>query len=144
MLIVLACVAVSAAFMFMFVLEMLPRRSQAVSSRLSELQTASGGESRSVLQRRRRAEQTERLKSVVQAFGEQLHHDPAPDGTEGPPHENLPLTGRGSGKHQQRDVAADHHEKQRGESVDRMDARPDKKVLRDCNEGFGVRQHLRL
>ena len=82
MLIVLACVAVSAAFMFMFVLEMLPRRSQAVSSRLSELQTASGGESRSVLQRRRRAEQTERLKSVVQAFGEQLQErSPAPGAT---------------------------------------------------------------
>ena len=25
-----------------------------------------------------------------------------------------------------------------------MNARPDKKVLRDCNEGFGVRQHPRL
>jgi tight adherence protein C len=81
-LIVLACIAVSAAFMFMFVLEMLPRRSQALTNRLNELQTASGGESRSVLQRRRRAEQTERLKSVVQAFGEQLQErDPTPGAT---------------------------------------------------------------
>jgi tight adherence protein C len=77
---VLACIAVSAAFMFMFVLEMLPRRSQALSNRLTELQTASGGESRSVLQRRRRAEQTERLKSVVQAFGEQLQERSATPG----------------------------------------------------------------
>ena len=34
----------------------------------------------------------------------------------------FPLTRRGSSKHQQRDVAADHHEKQRAEGVDRMTA----------------------
>jgi tight adherence protein C len=70
-LLVLFCIGVSAAFMFLFVLEMAPRRSQAVSQRLSDLQSA-GGESRSILQRRRRAEQTEKLKSVVQAFGESI------------------------------------------------------------------------
>jgi tight adherence protein C len=70
-LLVLFCIGVSAAFMFLFVLEMAPGRSQAVSQRLSDLQSA-GGESRSVLQRRRRAEQTEKLKSVVQAFGESM------------------------------------------------------------------------
>jgi tight adherence protein C len=70
-LLVLFCIGVSAAFMFLFVLEMAPRRSQAVSQRLSDLQSA-GGESRSILQRRRRAEQTEKLKSVVQAFGESM------------------------------------------------------------------------
>ena len=98
------------------------------------------------LQREIRCGQAEHRRNGGQheRFGEQLHHDPAPGGTEGPPHENLPLTRRGSSKHQQRDVAADHHEKQRAEGVDRMNARPDKKVLRDCNEGFGVRQHLRL
>ena len=98
------------------------------------------------LQREIRCGQAEHRRNggEHERFGEQLHHDPAPGGTEGPPHENLPLTRRGSSKHQQRDVAADHHEKQRAEGVDRMNARPDKKVLRDFKEGFGVRQHLRL
>jgi tight adherence protein C len=70
-LLVLLCIGVSAAFMFLFALELAPRRSQAVSQRLNDLQSA-GGESRSILQRRRRAEQTEKLKSVVQAFGESV------------------------------------------------------------------------
>ena len=71
MLLVVFCIGVSAAFMFLFVLEMAPRRSQAISQRLDDLQAA-GGQSRSILQRRRRAEQTEKLKSVVQAFGESV------------------------------------------------------------------------
>ena len=79
MLLVLFCIGVSAAFMFLFVLEMAPRRSQAVSQRLSDLQSA-GGESRTVLQRRRRAEQTEKLKSVVQAFGESMQERTAAPG----------------------------------------------------------------
>ena len=72
------------------------------------------------LQREIRCGQAEHRRNggEHERFGEQLHHDPAPGGTEGPPHENLPLTGRGSGKHQQRDVAADHHEEQRAEGVD--------------------------
>jgi tight adherence protein C len=70
-LLVLFCIGISAAFMFLFVLEMAPKRSQAVTQRLDDLQTA-GGTSRSILQRRRRAEQTEKLKSVVQAFGESI------------------------------------------------------------------------
>jgi tight adherence protein C len=80
-LLVLFCVALSAAFMFLFILEVAPRRSQAISQRLSELQTASGGESRSILQRRRRAEQTEKLKSVVQAFGESVQERSGTPGT---------------------------------------------------------------
>jgi tight adherence protein C len=79
-LLVLLCVALSAAFMFLFVLEMAPRRSQAISQRLNELQSASGGESRAILQRRRRAEQTEKLKSVVQAFGETVQERTASPG----------------------------------------------------------------
>ena len=71
MLLVLACIGLSAAFMFLFILEVAPKRSQAVSQRLTELQSI-GPDSRSVLQRRRRAEQTEKLKSVVQAFGEAM------------------------------------------------------------------------
>lgn len=69
MLLVVVCIAVSAAFMFLFFLELAPNRPQAVSQRLTELQSV-GGDSREVLQRRRRAEQTEKLKSVLQAFGE--------------------------------------------------------------------------
>jgi tight adherence protein C len=70
-LLVLLCIGISAAFMFLFVLEMAPKRSQAITQRLDDLQAA-GGTSRSILQRRRRAEQTEKLKSVVQAFGESI------------------------------------------------------------------------
>jgi tight adherence protein C len=70
-LLVVFCIGISAAFMFLFVLEMTPKRSQAISQRLDDLQAA-GGQSRSILQRRRRAEQTEKLKSVVQAFGESI------------------------------------------------------------------------
>jgi len=70
-LLVIICIAVSAAFMFLFLLESAPKRPQVVSQRLTEIQSF-GGESRAVLQRRRRAEQTERLKSVVQTFGEAL------------------------------------------------------------------------
>jgi tight adherence protein C len=70
-LLVVLSIAVSAAFMFLFFLELAPKRPQVVSQRLTELQSA-GGESRAVLQRRRRAEQTEKLKSVVQAFGESV------------------------------------------------------------------------
>lgn len=71
LLIVLLFIAVSAAFAFLFVLELAPRRPQGVSQRLTELQSA-GGDSRAVLQRRRRQEQTEKLKSIIQAFGESV------------------------------------------------------------------------
>ena len=71
LLVVLTCIGISAAFMFLFVLEMTPKRSQAITQRLDDIQAA-GGTSRSILQRRRRAEQTEKLKSVVQAFGESI------------------------------------------------------------------------
>ena len=71
MLLVVFCIGISAAFMFLFVLEMTPKRSQAITQRLDDIQAA-GGASRSILQRRRRAEQTEKLKSVVQAFGESI------------------------------------------------------------------------
>jgi tight adherence protein C len=70
-LLVVFCIGISAAFMFLFVMEMAPRRSQAITQRLDDIQAA-GGTSRSILQRRRRAEQTEKLKSVVQAFGESI------------------------------------------------------------------------
>jgi tight adherence protein C len=64
-------VGVSAAFLFLFLLELAPRRPQMVSQRLTELQ-ALGPDSGSVLQRRRRQERAEQLKSVIQAFGESM------------------------------------------------------------------------
>jgi tight adherence protein C len=70
-LLVLLCVGISAAFLFMFVLDMAPRRSPVVTQRLTELQSI-GPDSRSVLLRRRRQERTEKLKAVVQAFGESM------------------------------------------------------------------------
>jgi len=70
-LLVLFCIALAAAFGFLFIMEMAPKRPQGVTQRLSELQ-ALGGSSRSVLQRRKRQEQTERLKAVLESFGETL------------------------------------------------------------------------
>jgi tight adherence protein C len=70
-LLVLFCIALAAAFGFLFILEMAPKRPQGVTQRLSELQ-ALGGSARSVLQRRKRQEQTERLKAVLESFGETL------------------------------------------------------------------------
>jgi tight adherence protein C len=62
---------VAAAFGFLFILELAPKRPQGVTQRLTEMQAVGPG-SRSVLLRRRRQEQTEKLKSVLEAFGEQL------------------------------------------------------------------------
>jgi tight adherence protein C len=70
-LLVLFCIALAAAFGFLFILEMAPKRPQGVTQRLTELQSV-GPDSRSVLQRRRRQEQTDKLKSVLEAFGESL------------------------------------------------------------------------
>ena len=71
MLLILFCIALAAAFGFLFILEMAPKRPQSVTQRLTELQSV-GPDSRSVLQRRRRQEQTEKLRSVLEAFGESL------------------------------------------------------------------------
>jgi tight adherence protein C len=71
MLLVLFCIALAAAFGFLFVLELAPKRPQGVTQRLGELQSV-GADSRSVLRRRRRQEQTDKLKSVLEAFGETL------------------------------------------------------------------------
>jgi tight adherence protein C len=69
LIVVVICVAVSAAFVLLFVLEIAPGRNPMVTQRLSELQS-SGRDTPAVLQRRRRLAQAERLKGVVQAFGE--------------------------------------------------------------------------
>jgi tight adherence protein C len=68
---VLVCVAISAALALMFVLEMAPGRNPLVAQRLAELQ-GSGRDTPAILTRRRRQERTERLKGVVQAFGESV------------------------------------------------------------------------
>jgi tight adherence protein C len=70
-LLVLLCVGISAACLFLFVLELAPNRSPVVSQRLTELQ-ALGPTSPSILSRRSRHERTEKIKSVVQAFGESV------------------------------------------------------------------------
>ncbi len=66
---VLICVAISAAFVILFILEIAPGRDQLVTQRLSELQAA-GQDTPAILQRRRRQARTDRLKGVLQAFGE--------------------------------------------------------------------------
>jgi tight adherence protein C len=66
---ILICVAVSAAFILLFALELAPGRNPLVAQRLNELQDT-GRDTPSILQRRRRQARTDRLKGVLQAFGE--------------------------------------------------------------------------
>jgi len=66
---VLICVAVSAAFVLLFLLEVAPGRNPLMAERLAELQNA-GRDTPAILQQRRRQERTDRLKGVLQAFGE--------------------------------------------------------------------------
>jgi tight adherence protein C len=66
---VLICVAVSAAFVLLFLLEVAPGRNALVTERLAELQST-GRDTPAILQRRRRQARTDRLKGVLQAFGE--------------------------------------------------------------------------
>ena len=67
--IVLICVAISAAFVLLFIVELAPGRNPLVAQRLAELQDA-GRDTPQILARRRRQARTERLKGVIQAFGE--------------------------------------------------------------------------
>jgi tight adherence protein C len=66
---VLICVAVSAAFVLLFLLEVAPGRNPLMAERLAELQS-SGRDTPAIIQQRRRQAQTDRLKGVLQAFGE--------------------------------------------------------------------------
>ena len=66
---VLICVAVSAAFVLLFLIEVAPGRNPLVAQRLAEMQSANR-DTPAALQRRRRQARTERLKGVLQAFGE--------------------------------------------------------------------------
>jgi tight adherence protein C len=67
--IVLICVAVSAAFVLLFLVEVAPGRNPVVAQRLAEMQAANQ-DTPATLQRRRRQLRSERLKGVLQAFGE--------------------------------------------------------------------------
>jgi len=67
--VVLICVAVSAAFVLLFLLEIAPGRNPLVAQRLAELKGA-GRDTPAILQQRRRQARTDRLKGVLQAFGE--------------------------------------------------------------------------
>ena len=67
--VVLICVAVSAAFVLLFLLEVAPGRNPLVAERLAELEN-SGRDTPAILQQRRRQARTDRLKGVLQAFGE--------------------------------------------------------------------------
>ena len=61
---VLICVAVSAAFVLLFLLEIAPSRNPIVAQRLAEMQAA-GRDTPEILQRRRRQARAERLKGVL-------------------------------------------------------------------------------
>jgi tight adherence protein C len=67
--IVLICVAASAAFVLLFLIEVAPGRNPLVAQRLAEMQ-ATNRDTPAILQRRRRQARGERLKGVLQAFGE--------------------------------------------------------------------------
>ena len=67
--IVLICVAVSAAFVLLFLVEVAPGRNPLVAQRLAEME-ATDRDTPDTLQRRQRQIRGERLKGVLQAFGE--------------------------------------------------------------------------
>jgi tight adherence protein C len=67
--IVLICVAASAAFVLLFVMEVAPGRNPLVAQRLAEMEAANT-DTPAALQRRQRQARGERLKGVLQAFGE--------------------------------------------------------------------------
>jgi tight adherence protein C len=66
---VLICVAASAAFVLLFLIEVAPGRNPLVAQRLAEMQ-ATSQDTPIALQRRRRQLRSERLQGILQAFGE--------------------------------------------------------------------------
>jgi len=67
---VLICVGVSVALTILFVMELVPRGNPAIAARLAELEALGRRDSQLPLEQRRRQAQTERLKAIIQAFGE--------------------------------------------------------------------------
>jgi tight adherence protein C len=72
-------VAVSAAFAFLFLLEVAPGKEPVLTQRLADLQNIDR-DPPSVLQRRRRQMRSERLKAILQAFGEAVEERSATTG----------------------------------------------------------------
>ena len=70
-LLIVACVALSVTFVFLFIVQMLPGRSAALSQRLSELEQSGAGPVE-VLLRQRRQDRSDRFKSILEAWGERL------------------------------------------------------------------------
>jgi tight adherence protein C len=66
---VLICVAASAAFVLLFLIEVAPGRNPIMAQRLAEMQ-ASSQDTPAALQRRKRQLRSERLQGILQAFGE--------------------------------------------------------------------------
>ena len=71
LLIIVACVVLSVAFGILFVVQMLPGRSAALSQRLTELEESSRVTA-DILVRQRRQERSDRFKTILQAWGERL------------------------------------------------------------------------
>jgi tight adherence protein C len=71
-LLVLICIGISTAFAILFIMELVPRGNPAIATRLAELEALGRGAGEGPLEQRRRQAQAERLKSVIQAFGESV------------------------------------------------------------------------
>jgi tight adherence protein C len=70
-LLIVACVALSVAFVILFIVQMLPGRSAALSQRLTELEQSGAGPV-DILLRQRRQDRSDRFKSILEAWGERL------------------------------------------------------------------------
>ncbi len=70
-LLIVACVALSVTFVFLFIVQMLPGRSAALSQRLTELEQSGAGPA-DILLRQRRQDRSDRFKSILEAWGERL------------------------------------------------------------------------
>jgi tight adherence protein C len=70
-LLIVACVVLSVTFVFLFIVQMLPGRSAALSQRLTELQDSGAGPV-DVLLRQQRQDRSDRFKSILEAWGERM------------------------------------------------------------------------
>jgi tight adherence protein C len=70
-LLIAVCVAISVAFIVLFIGQVLPNRSAALTQRLAELEET-GGAAAELLLRRKRQERAEKFKEILQAWGERL------------------------------------------------------------------------
>jgi tight adherence protein C len=68
---IVACVVLSVTFVILFIVQMLPGRSAALSQRLTELEQSGAGPV-DILLRQRRQDRSDRFKSILEAWGERL------------------------------------------------------------------------